>query len=285
MPKVSIVLPSFNGSTYIKKSIESIINQGYTDWELIIVDDCSTDETLQIAYTYAEKDARIKVHHNETNQKLPESLNIGFRQAAGKYFTWTSDDNLYMPTTIGRLVEFMDTHPDCGLCYADYMAINAQGEEAKEYKMPEPEQIVTSNVVGACFMYRASVAHEIGEYDTSLFLAEDYDYWMRFARTSKLMHIPETLYLYREHENSLTQTRWQKVNDAVSKLWERNWEYILNALIEPVDKEAFLRKYYTFSLSKKEAMKKIAREDKSLARTMKFENLKNAYPRLFKLFG
>ena len=100
MPKVSIVLPTYNGEKYIKESIESILSQTLTDWELIIVNDCSKDTTASIISEYASEDDRIKIITNEQNQKLPESLNIGFRQACGEYLTWTSDDNMYKPQAL-----------------------------------------------------------------------------------------------------------------------------------------------------------------------------------------
>ena len=75
MPKVTIVLPTYNGSKYLRESIESVIDQTYKDWELVIVDDCSTDETLKIAGDYSERDGRIVVIHNRINKKLPASFN------------------------------------------------------------------------------------------------------------------------------------------------------------------------------------------------------------------
>ena len=96
-PKISIVLPCYNGAKMLGNAIESIINQTLQNWELIIVNDCSTDNTLQVAQSFAEKDNRIKVITNEYNSKLPASLNNGFRQAQGEYWTWTSDDNLLLP--------------------------------------------------------------------------------------------------------------------------------------------------------------------------------------------
>lgn len=83
MKKVSIVLPVYNGEVYLRQAIESVLAQTYENWELIIVDDCSTDGSPAIMDEYAGWDARIKVVHNKENQKLPESLNIGFRQAEG----------------------------------------------------------------------------------------------------------------------------------------------------------------------------------------------------------
>lgn len=88
MPEISIVLPTYNGEKYLKQSIESILGQTYTDWELIVVNDCSTDSTQEIIDFYRKKDTRIRTIFNYTNQKLPESLNIGFREAKGEYFTW-----------------------------------------------------------------------------------------------------------------------------------------------------------------------------------------------------
>ena len=108
MPKVSIVLPTYNGEKYIRESIDSILNQTFTDWELIIVNDCSTDNTVNIIQEYAEKDKRIKIINNKKNEKLPNSLNIGFREAIGEYLTWTSDDNVYLNRAIEEMVKFLE---------------------------------------------------------------------------------------------------------------------------------------------------------------------------------
>ena len=98
----SIVLPTYNGEEFLSNSIESVINQTFQDWELIIVNDCSTDNSLSIAEEYFKKDNRIRIINNAENKKLPESLNIGFREAKGDYFTWTSDDNEYYPNAIEK---------------------------------------------------------------------------------------------------------------------------------------------------------------------------------------
>ena len=91
---ISIILPTYNGEKYLSQAIESILSQTEQDWELILVNDCSTDRTGDICQAYTLKDPRIRVIHNEGNRKLPGSLNRGFREAHGDYLTWTSDDNL-----------------------------------------------------------------------------------------------------------------------------------------------------------------------------------------------
>ena len=112
MPKISIILPTYNGQLYIREAIESVIKQIFKDWELIIVDDCSSDNTLDIIKEYEKLDSRIRVIHNEVNKKLPASLNIGFSYAKGEYFTWTSDDNLYLPSALYRMNLYLDENPD-----------------------------------------------------------------------------------------------------------------------------------------------------------------------------
>ena len=97
---ISIVLPIYNGEKYMKQSIDSVINQTYANWELLIVDDGSTDNTAAIAREYAEKDNRIKYYKNPQNMRLPKTLNRGFSLATGDYLTWTSDDNYYYPTAL-----------------------------------------------------------------------------------------------------------------------------------------------------------------------------------------
>ena len=100
--KVSVVLPVYNGAKRVSKAIESVLSQSYTNLELIIVNDCSTDNTMEVLRGYADKDSRIKVYENEVNQKLPRTLNNGFSHVEGDYLTWTSDDNTYKLNAIER---------------------------------------------------------------------------------------------------------------------------------------------------------------------------------------
>ena len=104
---VSIVLPVYNGEKYLKEAIDSILSQTYRNIELVVVNDCSTDKSLCIIKEYMEKDDRVKLVNNETNQKLPKSLNIGFEHCRGDYYTWTSDDNIMKPNAINRMLEVM----------------------------------------------------------------------------------------------------------------------------------------------------------------------------------
>lgn len=219
MPKVSIILPTYNGERYLKQAIDSILAQTYTDWELILVNDCSTDATADIVEQYAGRDARIRTIHNTSNQKLPASLNIGFAAARGEYFTWTSDDNLYLPDAIGVMAKYLDEHEDVSMVRASMDFIDAEDRIIGRSETYTDEKMYAFNCLGACFMYRRTVRDAIGDYDVNTYCAEDYDYWLRvLERFGTIMPIDQILYRYRRHGDSLSETKRKQVGDQLTKL-------------------------------------------------------------------
>ena len=203
-PLVSIVLPTYNGERYLRESLDSIIAQDYAHFELIIVDDASTDETPQISEVYAKKDRRISVIRNAKNRKLPGALNVGFSLARGALYTWTSDDNMYRPGALNTMVSFLRAHPEIDLVYTSYSTIDDGSKVIRRMDVEGPDYLWRTNVIGGCFMYRKEMAEKTGLYDESRFVVEDYEYWLRAARHAKIAQLKEDLYLYREHGASLT---------------------------------------------------------------------------------
>ena len=230
--KISIVLPVYNGAEYLAESIDSVISQTYANWELIIVNDCSTDDTLAIASKYASQDTRIKVLTNLQNLKLPKSLNVGFAHASGEYYTWTSDDNKYRPDALRVMMESLEKNPNAVMVYADESYIDSDGVEFEKVKKQGPEYIFTGNVIGACFLYTAFAAKKTGEYDADLFLAEDYDYWIRLYEVGEILHVEKSLYYYRRHKNSLTETRKNQVDEQTYKVLKKNFQFAYTKSIE-----------------------------------------------------
>ena len=219
---VSIVLPVYNGARFVRESIESVLGQTYPAWELIIVDDGSTDATPGILAAYAHH-PQIKLLHQQ-NQKLPAALNLGFRHAAGEFLTWTSDDNRMLPDCLAELTAFLRAHPHVELVYADEEIIDASGQPAlgsdfcPGYQTPpgsnficwprDPGELnfIQNNYLGGCFLYRAWAARIVGDYDPAKFGFEDYDYWMRFNALFRIAHLGlrKPLYQYRLHDASLS---------------------------------------------------------------------------------
>lgn len=220
MPKVSIVLPCYNGASLLGESIESCINQTYKDWELIIINDCSTDNTLAVAMGFAKKDERIHVYTNTKNSKLPASLNNGFRKATGEYWTWTSDDNIMHPEMLKTMVAYLDKHVDVGMVVSNSYVIDEEGNLIGENYVPSDLQsrMMLNNYVGASFMYRRECAQLVGEYREDLFLVEDYEFFLRMSFCCKFAVIPDFLYYYRDNPNSLTATRQKEIKERLTQL-------------------------------------------------------------------
>lgn len=215
-PRVSIVLPTYKRAHVLPFAIRSVLAQTYSDWELIVVDDNSPDDTAGVVASFA--DPRIRYLRNSPNLKLPRALNRGFAEARGQYLTWTSDDNLYAERAIERMVARLE-RGDCQFVYADYYLfadIDADGQalEKRHQRLPERPQLEVSNHIGACFMYTRQAYEAVGDYDPDLFLVEDYDYFMRLAKAVPTCHIAEPLYYFRRHDDSLFCARYCEVKAA-----------------------------------------------------------------------
>jgi glycosyltransferase involved in cell wall biosynthesis len=244
-PLVSIVLPVHNGMRYLDQAIRSCLEQTYGNWELIIVDDASTDDTPGLIARYERQDARIVSIRHEINRRLPGALNTGFARARGQLLTWTSDDNLYEPEALERMVGYLQDSPATGLVYCDERFIGPDGEDMGPYAKSGPEALARFNCVGACFLYRREVYEAVGEYDAQMILVEDYDYWLRVAHRFPVAHLRGIApYRYRCHPGSLTARRFTEVIIQVARArcrhvlppsehrrvltdayWEALWEY------------------------------------------------------------
>ena len=193
----------YNGEKFLSQSIESCLNQTYKNLELIIVDDCSIDQTPVIAQKYASSDSRIKIVTNNVNKKLPASLNIGHQEASGNYFTWTSDDNLYESDAIEILLHVLIEN-EVDIVYSNIFLINQVGEKKRESNFVGFENVLFGNYIGSCFLYRKGVFERNRGYQENMFLVEDYDFWLRAMEHSVYFHLHRNLYCYRKHEESLT---------------------------------------------------------------------------------
>ncbi len=211
--KVSVILPVYNGEKYITESINSILNQTYSNFELIIVNDKSTDSTPEIIKAFTEKDNRIRVVTNTRNLKLPGSLNRGFSFASGDLYTWTSDDNLYKKNAFEEMVKYLEKNNDKDFVYAGIEYIDGQGNfiGTADYINGDLSDLPLSNCIGACFMYRNIVHKKLKGYNKKKFLVEDYDFWIRTYRYFNMGFISKVLYEYRNHGNSLTATRMEEI--------------------------------------------------------------------------
>lgn len=204
-PRVSIVLPTFNQANYLRFALDSIFRQTFRDFELIVVNDGSTDDTRDVLNSYLRHHDFIVI--DQENRKLPRALNTGFRRATGEYLTWTSSDNILLPDMLEVLVEALDSNPDIGMVYADWEIIDEQGRivEQVETLDYDPDLLMRLNFVNACFLYRRACQERVGLYDHDYMYVEDWEYWHRISQHFEMLRVPKVLYQYRTHRDSLTE--------------------------------------------------------------------------------
>lgn len=239
---ISIVLPVYNGERFLRASIDSVIAQTYQNWELLVVDDCSTDSTASIVREYVQLDPRIKYFKNEVNLRLPRNLNRGFSLAQGNYLTWTSDDNVFRPTALEKMYNALKADPEAQFAYAS-CDITDEEDNVIEYMMLYPgieKRAVGWNPVGACFMYTREVYETVGEYDPDALYVEDFDYWQRIFMRYKVVPIYEILYSYRSQKGALTFTRKQEI-------YARTLEKVLLKNRPGFGKLSLVQQYYFYS--------------------------------------
>lgn len=236
---ISIVLPVYNGAKYLQESIDSVLAQTYRNWELLIVDDCSVDETPTIARKYVELDSRVKYFRNEENLRLPRNLTKGFSLTTGAYLTWTSDDNRYHPEALERMYQALQKNPQAQLVYTSFNVINENDDLVETYIAKSPRLLVGFNVVGACFLYTRKVYETVGNYDHEMILVEDYDYWQRVAQHFDIIAITDVLYDYRRHSGALSSTMRKDT-------FHKNLEKLLLKYYKGFGRLDLLQKYHLY---------------------------------------
>ncbi|WP_445717953.1 glycosyltransferase family 2 protein [Flavobacterium sp.] len=244
---ISVILPVYNGEKFISDAINSILKQTHENFELIIVNDCSTDSTLEIISEFALQDSRIKIITNPINKKLPASLNIGHQNASGDYITWTSDDNLYKPNAFEECLHHLQ-NSNSHIVYTDFDLINDNGTVLKRRTLSEPEYLVNGNCVGASFLYKREVYETLKGYNEDLFLVEDYDFWLRALITFKFKYVPESLYFYRSHGDSLSSQIGN--NEKKNNLWKENLTRMYDGFLSNfTNKHEFFSSLFTKQLT------------------------------------
>ena len=221
-PLVSIILPVYNHGEFLRDSIQSILNQDYNNFELIIVNDGSTDSTNQILEEFSGN-TQITIIRQE-NFGLPTALNSGFTIAKGTFLTWTSADNLMAPAALSVLVKALKNEKNVGLVFADYTVVDLYGDEISRantwrnydrtgkdpsvVKLGNPRHIYRCspiNFIGPYFLYRNEIAERLIAYGNIPGI-EDWDYWLRMQFITKFKHVKTDgkQYLYRIHSNSMS---------------------------------------------------------------------------------
>lgn len=207
-PVVSVLMPVHNSDRYLKDSVESVLNQSYGDFELIIINDGSSDGSEDIMVELAKSDSRISIIQQE-NKGIVEALNHGLCRAKGKYIARMDSDDISLPDRLFKQVAFMEEHPDVAVCGT---WIRYFGDMAGEWQMPHDDEIIQTELLFRSVLAHPSViirknilTENMISYRHGYDHAEDYDLWARIAEYAKLANIPEVLLLYRIHPKQIVQ--------------------------------------------------------------------------------
>lgn len=211
LPKISVILPVYNGLHYLEEAINSVLGQSFKDFELIIINDGSTDGSERVIEKF--DDPRIRYFKQE-NHGLPATLNIAIIHARGQYIARQDQDDICLPLRFQKQVEFLNAHPDVGMVgtCAEIWAGNERTDRVLTHPTDEASLrfgLLFNNLfVHSSIMIRRSVFEQVGAYseDKSRQPPEDYELWSRVMKKFKVANLPEVLMVYREVPNSMSRT-------------------------------------------------------------------------------
>ena len=238
-PDISVIMSVYNGETYLAEAIESVINQTFKNWELIVINDCSTDSTSEILAGFASKDERIKVHTNEVNLKLPSSLNKAISLSIGKYIARMDADDICLPDRLEKQYKFMEENREIDMSSCRFMTVKngvymSGGAGGRcDNQALRTMLLVANPILHPGVIAKAEVMKKLG-YDTTLTCTEDLELWTRMAMENfKMRILPECLLIYRLHDKQITSTTLERQHTEVLKIQNKYYA----SLLEAMDKE------------------------------------------------
>ena len=202
-PQVSILMATYNRAGFIGPAIESVRKQTFQDWELIIADDGSTDDTEKVVKEWQKKEARIVYTQSETNQGISKNYNRGLLLAKGEYVAMIDDDDPWSDNgKLEKQIKFLDSHPDYVGCGGGVIVVDTKSEELYRYLKPETDEeirkyILFSNpMANSTTLFRRAAGEKVGWYDETTRYSGDRDFWLKMGLVGKLYNFPEYFSYY-----------------------------------------------------------------------------------------
>jgi glycosyltransferase involved in cell wall biosynthesis len=256
-PAVSIVIPAFNSESYLRQAIDSVLGQTWQDWELLIVDDGSTNGTPEISKEFAAADPRCRFFSRAHSGLASATRNAGIKSARGKFVAFLDADDAWLPEKLERQLAIVDTHPETDLVYANAFIIH-DGETTRE-------KLYSSRRARSCQRYASLLWHNQVATSTVLVrteslrkagafretrhmrIVEDYDLWLRICARGNLRFLDEPLALYRRHRGSVSADLAQGALNTFFMRWAhlRESRFQLPVLLAAQMKEIARILYFT----------------------------------------
>jgi glycosyltransferase involved in cell wall biosynthesis len=272
---ITVFSPNYNGSKFLPEAIESILNQTFTNFEYIIIDDASTDNSWEIIQKYSKEDKRIKPYKNEVNLHVVKTRNLGFkyRSPKSKYFAILDSDDVADLTRLEKQIMFLENNPDHGLVGSNEIIINEDSEVIGQRIFPltdkDIRKIITkyNPFIQSSILLRNEVIDELKTYDLNWKVCQDYNFWIRAGQNWKLANLEDKLARYRLSSSQIKNTNLKETIKNTYKIQEEaikkygykdsfaNWIYRLLLKISSII-PGFTYMIYRFFIIKKQNKKK-----------------------------
>lgn len=226
---VSVIMPVYNAEKYIAESIESILHQSYSNFEFLIFDDGSTDNSKEIISRYAARDKRIIAFYSSINLGYVVHLNKGILEARGELIARMDSDDISLPDRILCQVEFLKTNPDVSLVGSSTIRIDENGSELgvdRRHVLPDVllwQSFFTNPLAHPTVMFRKTVAIAAGLYNPVKLPAEDFELWTRILREYRVSNLNIPLLKYREHSHSISQLKGDFQRENSMQALKEHW--------------------------------------------------------------
>jgi glycosyltransferase involved in cell wall biosynthesis len=251
-PLVSIIMPVWNAEKYIDEAVASVVAQTYATWELIIIDDGSTDTTVEKIAAWTQKDSRITSIKNTNEKGVAGALNSGLAVAKGVYIARTDADDINISTRLEKQVSFLEHHQDIAIVGSWYESFSKNNKSKIRRHPSNPAYLEWKFVSNTYFchpstMFRRTVLDTVPRYPSTP--AEDFAFFSQAMHTHKGTNITSVLIRYREHPESCSQSNWNKLEASAYETYMRNYAHY-GGPIEHI--EAFYQFHAKYDLSIKD---------------------------------
>ncbi len=265
MPKISVLMSVYNSAAFLEEAVDSILSQTFSDFEFIIVNDGSTDESGDILANLAEKDKRIQLIENEENIGLTRSLNKGLAQAKGEYIARMDADDISFPQRLEKQVAYLEKHAKVGLVGSQYDLCDADGKvTASGERLPENNLSIQWRLLFRNSFIHSSVmirrrALELVEdnYNVELPYAQDFELWSRVARISRVANLPEVYVYLREHDDRITVQKKEDQEMVAIKIARANLNDLMGNNYFNYEEAKLFRRWFSFGMLKIESVEQI----------------------------
>ena len=211
MVQISLGMTVFNRDRFLETAIKSVLGQSFTDWELIIVDDGSTDRSVEIAQKYKDQDPRIHVTCLDANYGAGYALYEAMSQARGEFVGWVDSDDVLAPHALMEMLTALRTNPGYGVAYSNYRNISADGQDIGlgwRCQTPYSKDGMLDNFMMFHFrLIRRALYEAAGGIDPTMPASIEFDFCLRLTEITEVLHVPKSLYYYRLHGDSISSSQ------------------------------------------------------------------------------